>query len=77
MFGTIGSHVLDQQKILGRAAKTAGVKLFVPSEFGIDTESATEGVFLAKKNLSEFLKEIDLPYVKIFNGLFIDYCVTP
>jgi len=23
------------------------------------------------------LKEIDLPYVKIFTGLWIDYCITP
>ena len=77
MFSTISATVVDQQKALARAAKAAGVKLFVPSEYGIDTEDATTGVFLAKKSLSEFLKEIDLPYVKIFTGLWIDYCITP
>lgn len=77
VFSTISATVVDQQKILGKAAKAAGVKLFVPSEYGIDTENATDGVFLAKKQLSEYLKEIDLPYVKIFTGLWTDYCITP
>jgi uncharacterized protein YbjT (DUF2867 family) len=77
VFSTISARVIDQQKALGKAAKVAGVKLFVPSEYGGDTEDVTDGPFLAKKKLSEFLKEIDLPYVKIFNGLWVDYCVSP
>ena len=77
VFSTINSIVVDQQKSLARAAKTADVKLFVPSEYGVDTENATSGVFLAKKEFSEFLKEIELPYVKIFTGLWTDYCITP
>lgn len=77
VFSTISSTVVDQQVALARAAKAAGVKLFVPSEYGINTEDATSGVFLAKKKFSEFLREIDLPYVKIFTGLWTDYCITP
>lgn len=77
VFSTINSSVAEQQEALGKAAKAAGVKLFVPSEYGIDTEDATTGVFLAKKKLSDYLKEIDLPYVKIFTGLWTDYCITP
>ena len=77
VFSTINASALDQQVALARAAKAAGVKLFVPSEYGINTEDATSGVFLAKKKFSEFLREIDLPYVKIFTGLWTDYCITP
>lgn len=77
MFSTISSTVVEQQEVLAKVAKAAGVKLFVPSEYGIDTEDADSGVFLAKKRFSEFLREIDLPYVKIFTGLWTDYCITP
>ncbi|KAF9654289.1 NAD-P-binding protein [Thelephora ganbajun] len=77
VISTIGSRVVDQQEALANAAKAAGVKLFVPSEYGVDTESATSGPFLAKKKFSEFLKEIDLQYVKIFTGLWTDYCLSP
>ena len=77
MISTIATSVVDQQEALGKAAKAAGVKLFVPSEYGEDAGDATSGFFLAKKKFAEFLKEIDLPYVKIFTGLWIDYCLTP
>lgn len=77
MFSTISSTVVEQQMTIAKAAKAVGVKLFVPSEYGIDTDDAKDGVFLAKKQLSEFLREIDLPYVKIFTGLWTDYCITP
>jgi len=77
VFSTINAIVVDQQEALVKAAKASGVKLFVPSEYGVDTEDATSGVFLAKKKFSEILKDIDLPYVKIFTGLWTDYCITP
>jgi len=78
VFSTISAEVVEQQETLGKVAKAAGVKLFVPSEYGIDTEIATpDRVFLAKKRFSEFLKSIDLPYVKIFTGLWTDFCITP
>lgn len=77
MFSTINATVVDQQEALAKAAKTAGAKLFVPSEYGIDTEDAQGGVLLAKKRFSQTLKEIDLPYVKVFTGLWTDYCITP
>jgi hypothetical protein len=77
VFSTINAAAVEQEEALGKAAKAAGVKLFVPSEYGVDTEDATSGVFLAKKRFSDLLKEIDLPYVKIFTGLFTDYCISP
>ena len=77
VFSTVSAVALDQQKALARAAKAASVKLFVPSEYGMDNEDATTGVFLAKKQFSEFLKEIDLPYVKILTGIWADYFISP
>jgi hypothetical protein len=77
VFSTINATAVEQQETLAKAAKAAGVKLFVPSEYGIDTEDAASGVFLAKKRFSNLLREIDLPYVKIFTGLWTDYCITP
>ena len=69
--------MVDVQEALARAAKAAGVKLFVPSEYGKDAEDIAGGLFLAKRRFTTLLKEIDLPYVKIFTGLWIDYCITP
>lgn len=79
MISTIGlTGVKDQpQEILGRAAKAAGVKLFVPSEYGIDTKDDSSGPFVAKRKFAELLKEIDLPYVRIFTGLWTDYIFVP
>jgi len=77
VFSTVSATAIEQQEALGNAAKAAGVKIFVPTEYGVDTEDASDGVFLAKKRFSEFLKGIDLPYVKIFTGLWTDYCITP
>ena len=68
MLSTVGAAVIDQQATIGKAAKDASVKLFAPSEYGSETEE-NSGIFQAKKNLIEFLKGIDLPW--------IDYCITP
>jgi len=77
VISTLGVGVVDQQDVLARAAKAAGVKLFVPSEYGVTTENATSGPLLIKKKFAESLKEINLPYVKIFTGLWTDYCLAP
>ena len=77
VFSTISATFIEQQKVIANAAKAAGVKLFVPSEYGIDTEDAEGDVFLRKKQFSDFLRDINLPFVKIFTGLWIDFCITP
>lgn len=40
VISTIGSTALPLQKLIGDAAKKAGVKLFAPSEFGFVTEAS-------------------------------------
>jgi len=70
---TIAHEGLPNQKLLGDAAKQAGVKLFLPSEFGYSTIGQTEGELGLKAEFGEYLKEIDLPFARIFNGGFITY----
>lgn len=50
-----GPEAYQAQRQLADAAKLAGVKLFVPSEYGIPTNGAKEGLFLVKDGIaSEF-----------------------
>ncbi|KDQ62724.1 hypothetical protein JAAARDRAFT_171316 [Jaapia argillacea MUCL 33604] len=73
----LGFAGLGAQVLLAEEAKKAGVKLFVPSEFGIPTEGLTEGLFGLKSSLHEKLKEIDLPYSLYFTGPFSDWIFNP
>ena len=73
----ISTSAISQQDPIGKAAKAAGVKLFVPSEYGVDNDDATGGPILARKKFSELLKEINLPHVRVFTGLWPDYCLVP
>jgi len=64
---------LPKQSLLADAAKLAGVKLFVPSEFGFSTFGQTEGELGFKAEFGEYIKEIGLPYARIFTGGFITF----
>ncbi|KAL5531648.1 hypothetical protein ACEPAG_4525 [Sanghuangporus baumii] len=69
---------LGTQEVLAVCAKTAGVKLFVPSEFGNNTEGATEGVWAKKEAFRKKLKdEINLPYTAFYTGGFADWTFQP
>lgn len=63
---TVGAPALDDQRGIADAAKQSGVKLFVPSEFGVPTIGET-AVELAKKDeFAKYLTSIGLPSVRIF-----------
>jgi uncharacterized protein YbjT (DUF2867 family) len=66
-------EALDVQKKIAAAAKEADVKLFVPSEFGGNTEGETEGMFGAKANIQGQLKALGIPYATFYTGPFADY----
>ena len=66
-------EALDVQKKIAAAAKEADVRLFVPSEFGGNTEGETEGMFGAKANIQGQLKELGIPYATFYTGPFADY----
>ncbi|KAI0300693.1 NAD-P-binding protein [Multifurca ochricompacta] len=77
VISTIATGVLHLQVGLAEAAKEAGVKLFVPSEFGGKTEGATEGFYSAKANIQTHLKGLSLPYTLFYTGGFADLLWTP
>lgn len=69
---------LQAQYLLAEQAKAAGVKLFVPSEFGDATDRENpEGVFAIKQSVHRRLKELDLPYSLFFTGPHSDYVFVP
>jgi uncharacterized protein YbjT (DUF2867 family) len=69
---------LQAQHLLAEQAKAAGVKLFVPSEFGNPTaRENAEGAFALKQSVHHKLKELDLPYALFFTGPHPDYIFVP
>ncbi|TFK47419.1 NAD-P-binding protein [Heliocybe sulcata] len=77
VISTLGGNALTTQGPLADAAKKAGVKLFVPSEFGVVTEGRTEGVLSFKNDLHRKLEDIKLPYALFYTGPFADWIFIP
>ena len=77
VISTLAVAALDVQPGIAEAAKEAGVKLFVPSEFGGPTEGETEGFFGAKASIQERLKAIGIPYTLFYTGPFADFIWIP
>ncbi|KAG7442316.1 NAD(P)-binding protein [Guyanagaster necrorhizus] len=61
------------QYALADSAKAAGVKLFVPSEFGFATVGAPAGLLKDKDDFAKYLKKIGLPSARFFTGFFYSY----
>lgn len=59
------------QDVLADAAKEAGVKLFVPSEFSVSPP--TVGLAHEKYAFAVYAKSIGLPTLRVYNGLFHDF----
>ncbi|KAI0261219.1 NAD-P-binding protein [Gloeopeniophorella convolvens] len=69
---------LNAQHLLAEQSKAAGVKLFVPSEFGNATDrEGAEGIFALKQAVQHKLKELDLPYALFFTGPHSDFVFIP
>lgn len=79
VISALGGAALLVQIQLAEAAKAAGVKLFVPSEFGNPTQgiSASEGPIGQKVQVQEALKKIGLPYALFWTGPFSDFIFIP
>ncbi|OWZ24338.1 hypothetical protein PHMEG_000620 [Phytophthora megakarya] len=58
------------QLVIARAAKAAGVQLFVPTEFGMPEE---DGPNVTKEKVRALLKELDLPFALFHGGLWAEY----
>ncbi|KAJ7060989.1 hypothetical protein C8F01DRAFT_1058288 [Mycena amicta] len=74
VLSTVTTTAVSAQKPMIDAAKTAGIKLFVPSEYGMPSEGVETPSFLADKNqIAEYLKNIGVPSLKIYTGTFIEF----
>ncbi|KAI9457633.1 NAD-P-binding protein [Lactarius psammicola] len=78
VISTVTHAALQVQHVLAEQAKAAGVKLFVPSEFGDATDRQNpEGIFLIKQSVHHKCKELDLPYALFFTGAHSDFVFIP
>ncbi|KAJ7027887.1 hypothetical protein C8F04DRAFT_1120976 [Mycena alexandri] len=73
VLSTVTTLAASGQKPLVDGAKEAGVKLFVPSEYGMPTDGQTEGPLGAKNEIAAYLKTVGIPSARIFTGLFTEF----
>ncbi|KAJ7815349.1 hypothetical protein B0H13DRAFT_1740292 [Mycena leptocephala] len=73
VLSTIATEALAAQRPLVDAAKLAGIKLFVPSEYGLPSDGYTEGVLGAKNQIAAYLKSLKIPSARIYTGPFIEF----
>ena len=67
---------IQGQKALADAAKAAGAKIFVPSEFGSPSPKS-EGRAALKVQVQDHLREIGLPYAVFYTGPWSDLIFGP
>lgn len=73
---TLGYAAQPLQVPIAEAAKTAGVRLFVPSEFGTSDVGAKDGALAMKAQLAEKIRSI-IPVAQFFTGNFADWMWLP
>ncbi|TFK54330.1 hypothetical protein OE88DRAFT_1654953 [Heliocybe sulcata] len=70
--------IKTEQTAPAKAAKQAGVKLFVPSEFGMSTpDLPREGFLAVKPEFQDALREIGVPYALFYTGNWLDWVFRP
>lgn len=72
VISTIGAAATQLQIPIAEAAKAAGVRLFVPSEFGGSTDGAKQGHSGMKVAMADKIASI-LPMTKFYTGVFSDF----
>ncbi|KAJ7747684.1 hypothetical protein DFH07DRAFT_747718 [Mycena maculata] len=63
VISTVTSAAVPMQTVLADAVKSMGVKLFMPSEFGMATEAQPHS---PKNKVVEHIKSVGLPYARFF-----------
>jgi len=79
VISTLGSPALmAAQHNLVKASAKAGVKLFVPSEYGLptDLDHGKTNIYGFKAQTVDAAKEVGLPYLRVFTGLFSDIALN-
>ncbi|KAF7328891.1 NmrA domain-containing protein [Mycena venus] len=70
VISTVTTAAVGTQTVLVDAAKSAGVKLFAPSEFGMSTEGDVNN---PKNKIIEYIKNVGIPYARFFNGMITEF----
>ncbi|KAG2070655.1 NAD(P)-binding protein [Suillus decipiens] len=73
LVSAVAYGALSSQSTFADAAKEAGVKLFVPSEFGMPTEGGKGGHLVIKSQFADYLKSLGIPSLRIYNGMFMEF----
>jgi hypothetical protein len=73
LISTVGFPGLELQMALATAAQKAGVKLFVPCEFGDTTDGRTDKTFDTKIAVRKHLAELGLPAAVYFTGVWTNF----
>ncbi|KAK1939880.1 hypothetical protein P3T76_008203 [Phytophthora citrophthora] len=66
----VSPYYLDAQKTAVRAAKAAGIQLFVPAEYCV---RVTEGLNAFKKVIQDLLTELQLPFTIFYTRIFAEF----
>lgn len=74
---TLTDAALKLQVSIAEAAKAAGVQLFVPSEFGLPSDNAPEGLHAVKVEVNKKIRALGLSTALFFTGTFADWCWKP
>ncbi|VDB83215.1 unnamed protein product [Peniophora sp. CBMAI 1063] len=77
VIATLTHNALPLQVPIAEAAKSVGVQLFVPSEFGMATDKATDGLLAGKNDANKKIRALGLPTAVFFTGGFSDWLWTP
>ena len=72
VISAVGFAGLANQVNIVTGAKQAGVQLFVPSEFGNNTDGEKRGLLGTKQSVRDKAKEVGLPYAAFYTGIFTD-----
>ncbi|KAK7039511.1 NmrA domain-containing protein [Favolaschia claudopus] len=66
VLSTVATFAVAVQTTLVDASKIAGIKLFVPSEYGLPTEGHSEGPLGHKAEIAKQLKSANIPSTRIY-----------
>lgn len=73
LISALAYGALTSQSTIADAAKEAGVKLFVPSEFGLPTEGGKGGHLVIKSQFADYLKSLGIPSLRFYTGMFVEF----
>ncbi|VDC05084.1 unnamed protein product [Peniophora sp. CBMAI 1063] len=77
VIATLTHEALPLQVPIAEAAKSVGVQLFVPSEFGMPTDNATEGLLAGKNEANKKIQALGLTTALFFTGSWTDFIWIP